>query len=523
MDGRSDRSAGAAGRESSSVGSGPADDFRDTIVARATPPGRGAIALLRVSGPGTRRLLRSLGAGRALEVPPRTVVLTSLRDPGGSGALLDRGLVTFFPGPGSYTGEDLAELGLHGGPMVVARVLDACLEAGARMAEPGEFTRRAWLEGKLDRLQVEAIQELIEAESPARHAVAVVQAEGGLTRRIEGLRQGILEVEALLAHHLDFPDEDEAPTPVGELLRALEPVVASLERLLATAPGGRLLQAGAVVVLAGRPNAGKSSLFNALLGEDRVLVTPHPGTTRDAVDALVAFGGFPFRLVDTAGLRKDAEAVEAAGIEIAHRWIRSSHVVLWCRRASEGPPSAVEWEELEALVGRPGGGSRAENRAGPAQPLDPVEEDGEGGEGKVHDRAVPQVLQVWTCVDAEDSASPGRAGGDAVDGVDGVRVSARTGEGLERLQAALIEEAFGSVSGEELQEGGILVRERHRRLVARALEEARAFAEGLEARIPAEIAALHLRAAEESLAELIGPLDSEEVLDRLFRSFCIGK
>jgi len=522
MDGRSDRSAGAAGREGSSVGSDPAHDFRDTIVARATPPGRGAIALLRVSGPGTRRLLRSLGAGRAVEAAPRTAVLTSLRDPGGSGALLDRGLVTFFPAPGSYTGEDLAELGLHGGPMVVARVLDACLEAGARMAEPGEFTRRAWLEGKLDRLQVEAIQELIEAESPARHAVAVVQAEGGLTRRIEGLRQGILEVEALLAHHLDFPDEDEAPTPVGGLVNALEPVVASLERLLATAPGGRLLQAGAVVVLAGRPNAGKSSLFNALLGEDRVLVTPHPGTTRDAVDASVAFGGFPFRLVDTAGLRKDAEAVEAAGIEIAHRWIRSAHLVLWCRRASEGPPSAVEREEVEALVRVPWAGPGPRNGGGPVAPLVPAE-DGGVGEGKVHDPAVPQVLQVWTCVDVEDSGSLQRAGGDAADGVEGVRVSARTGEGLERLQAALIEEAFGSVSGEELQEGGVLVRERHRRLVARALEEARAFAKGLEACIPAEIAALHLRAAEESLAELIGPLDSEDVLDRLFRSFCIGK
>jgi len=522
MDGRSDRSAGAAGREGSSVGFDPAGDFRDTIVARATPAGRGAVALLRVSGPGTRGLLRSLGASRAVEGPPRTAVLTSLRHPGDSGALLDRGLVTFFPAPGSYTGEDLAELGLHGGPMVVARVLDACLEAGARMAEPGEFTRRAWLEGKLDRLQVEAIQELIEAESPARHAVAVVQAEGGLTRRIEGLRQGILEVEALLAHHLDFPDEDEAPTPVGELLKALEPVVASLERLLATAPGGRLLQAGAVVVLAGRPNAGKSSLFNALLGEERVLVTPHPGTTRDAVDAQVAFGGFPFRLVDTAGLRKDAEAVEAAGIEVAHRWIRLSHLVLWCRRASEGPPSAVERAEVEALVRGSGAGPVARRGGGPATP--PVRVmDGAVGEGRVRDREGPQVLQVWTCVDAEDSVSSGGGGESAAAGLDGVRVSARTGEGLERLQAALVEEAFGSVSGEELQEGGVLVRERHRRLVARALEETRAFAEGLESRIPAEIAALHLRGAEESLAELIGPLDGEDVLDRLFRSFCIGK
>lgn len=507
MGGPSDLHSGPFGEDASSAGVGPGGDFRDTIVAQATPTGRGAIALLRISGPGTRRLLRALGASQALEARPRTAILTLLRDPEDPSSLLDRGLVTFFPAPGSYTGEDVAELGLHGGPMVVARVLGACLHAGARMAEPGEFTRRAWLEGKLDRLQVEAIQELIEAESPARHAVAMVQAEGGLTRRIEGLRQGILEVETLLAHHLDFPDEDEAPTPVRGLLAALEPVSAALERLLATAPGGRLLQGGAVVVLAGRPNAGKSSLFNALVGEDRVLVTPHPGTTRDAVDARVAFGGFPFRLVDTAGLREDAGAVEAAGIEVAQRWIRSAHMVLWCRRASDGPPGAGEREAMEALVRRPGSRSGARDV---------------GRGGGVGEDQGPSLLQVWTCVDEGSGASPGDADGALLDDF-AVRVSARTGEGLDLLQAMLIREAFGSVPGEELQQGGVLVRERHRRLVGRALEETVAFAEALASGIPAEIAALHLRGAEESLAELIGPLDEEDVLDRLFRSFCIGK
>jgi tRNA modification GTPase len=511
MDGCSDPNAdpqaGPLGGGASVVGIDGEDELRDTIVARATPAGRGAVAMLRISGPGARRLLRSLGAARVLEAPPRTAVLTPLRDPGDSGALLDRGLVTFFPAPGSYTGEDVAELGLHGGPMVVARVLDACLEAGARMAEPGEFTRRAWLEGKMDRLQVEAIQELIEAESPARHAVAVVQAEGGLTRRIEALRQGILEMEALLAHHLDFPDEDEAPTPVNGLLKALAPVRAALERLLATAPGGRLLQGGAVVVLAGRPNAGKSSLFNALLGEERVLVTPHPGTTRDAVDAMVAFGGFPFRLVDTAGLREDAEAVEAAGIEVAHRWIRSAHAVLWCRRASEGVPSAAECAAMETLVGAPGGLAGAR--------------DGGRSKGSGEGRG-PRIVQVWTCAD-EGAGVSWSAGAGALPERGGVRVSVRTGEGLDLLQETLIEEAFGSLVGEEVHEGGVLVRERHRRLVARALEETVAFAGALVSGIPAEIAALHLRGAEEALAELIGPLDEEDVLDRLFGSFCIGK
>jgi len=481
-------------------------DLRDTIVARATPPGRGAIAVLRVSGPGTRDLLRTLGAGRTLEAPPRTAVLAPLRPPGEPGVLLDRGLVTFFPAPASYTGEDMAELGLHGGPMVVAQVLEACLHAGARSAEPGEFTRRAWLEGKMDRLQVEAIQELIEAESPARHAVAILQAEGGLTRRIEELRRGLLQVEALLAHHLDFPDEDQPPTPVSGVITALEPLKAAMTRLLATAPGGGLLRSGAVVVLAGRPNAGKSSLFNALVGEERVLVSAEPGTTRDAVDAAVAFQGFPFRLVDTAGLRASAGGVEAAGIEVAHRWIRGAQLVLWCRRASEGPATDAEREEVEALVHRAGG----------------VGEVGASGAGASRVGEPPGLVRVWTCVDEEGPPSVVQRGG-SVEGDGGIGVSARTGEGLDRLQAALVRATFGSLPPEELQEGGVLVRERHRRLVAAALRETEAFGRALGEGVPADIACLHLRDAEDALVELVGPVEGEAVLDTLFRSFCIGK
>jgi len=462
---------------------------RDTIVARSTPPGRGALAVIRLSGPGVDGILGALGCGKVLEQPPRTAVLAGIRDPRPPGELLDRGIVTRFPGPGSYTGEDVAELSVHGGPVVVARVMEACRAAGARLAEPGEFTRRAWLEGKLDQLQVEAIQDLIEAESPARHAVAVYQAEGGLSRRIEALRRSLLEVEALLAHHLDFPDEDDAPTPVEEIVHRVEGAEGAMSRLLATAPGGELLREGATVVFAGRPNAGKSSLFNALVGTERALVTDEPGTTRDAVDARIELSGFPFTLVDTAGIRADAESVEAAGIEVAHRWIRSARAVLWCRRASDGPPSEGEWKEIRELAGGAGGGG---------------------------------LVLVRSCAD--------EAPGDAWDvptwaagGPGWMSVSVRSGEGLGRLGDALVNLAFGSLVGVDVGSEGVLVRERHRAALGEALRETREFAGALAAGVPAELAASHLRSAEEALAELIGTVGGEEVLDVLFRSFCIGK
>jgi tRNA modification GTPase len=309
---------------------------RDTIVARATPPGRGALALVRLSGPGVSGVLEALGAGAVLRGPARRATLVALHDPAG-GRLLDRGIVTWYPGPGSYTGEDAAELSLHGGGAVVSSVLEACLRAGARPAEPGEFTKRAWLEGKLDRLQVEAVEDLVNAESPVAHAVAVHQVEGGLSGRIGAFREALVELRALLAHHLDFPDEDDPPTPAGVLAERVEGLAGALAELAATAPVGRLLREGATVVFAGRPNAGKSSLFNALVGEERALVARTPGTTRDAVDAWVEIEGFPFRLVDTAGLRGEDEAdpVEAAGIEVARRLDPGDLVVLWCRRADE--------------------------------------------------------------------------------------------------------------------------------------------------------------------------------------------
>ncbi|MDT8342389.1 MAG: tRNA modification GTPase, partial [Longimicrobiales bacterium] len=301
----------------------------DTIAAVATAPGSGAVAVVRISGPRAGAVLRALTPGLDRLPRARTATLAEIRDPR-TGEALDQALVTWFPAPASYTGEDVAELAGHGGVLAPRLVLEAALEVGVREAEPGEFTRRAYLNGKLDLVQAEAVLDLVEGRSRALHRAALHQLERGLSERIHRLREEVIGLEALLAHHLDFPDEDEPPTAVGTVADEAEAVAGRLAALAATAPEGVLLRHGALAVLAGPPNAGKSSLLNALAGEERALVTEVPGTTRDAIEVEVSLGGYPFRLVDTAGLRVTEERVERMGIEVAERYLRSADVVLFC-------------------------------------------------------------------------------------------------------------------------------------------------------------------------------------------------
>ena len=317
----------------------------DTIAALATSPGVGAIALVRMSGPEAFEVLRALTPGRD-DPAPRTATLRSLTK-GEGGDLLDRALVTSFPRPESYTGEDMVEISCHGGWLVPRMILDACVATGARLAEPGEFTRRAVLHGKMDLVQAEAVLDLIEGRSKAQHDAALFQVERGLSRRIGELREQLVTVEAYLAHHIDFPEEDEAPVTVDRVADAADALRDALEELLETAPEGELLREGAVTVLAGPPNSGKSSLYNALLGEERAIVTDVPGTTRDALEAVISIGGFPFRLVDTAGLRDSDDQVEELGVEVARRYLDRADLVLFCVESQADLGSA----ELEFLAG----------------------------------------------------------------------------------------------------------------------------------------------------------------------------
>jgi tRNA modification GTPase len=465
-------------------GGGAAELRPDTIVARSTPPGRGAMAVIRLSGGDAGRILEDLTL--APLPPPRRAELRALRSPSG-GHALDHALVTFFPAPGSYTGEDVVEISTHGGVLVPELVLGACEALGARRATAGEFTRRAYLNGKLDLLQVEAVQDLIEGRSLAGHRAALHQLEGGLSERVVAIRQGLIRLEVLLAHHLDFPDEDEPPTPLSRIGAEATRLRGRVEGLLRLAPEGILLREGALVVLAGPPNAGKSSLFNLLVGEERAIVTPEPGTTRDAVEAMVSFDGFPFRLVDTAGLRDAPGTVEQMGVEVARRYLASAQVVLYCHPADEPWDGAGE-EFLEEMGDRPtlllrtcadrGGNSRDE--------MEPV----------------AGVLSGRQCVS--------------------LRVSSRTGEGVPELREVLGRLVFGGLE-EAGEDEPLVTRERHRSRLQRAASGIEGFRRALEEGIPADVAGVHLQDAALELEELVGTVDPEEVLEHLFASFCIGK
>jgi tRNA modification GTPase len=431
-----------------------------------------------------RRIAPGLG-----DVQPRAQRLAALRHPE-SGELLDRGLVTYFVAPASYTGEDTLEIATHGGVLTPQLVLDALLAAGARAAEPGEFTRRAYLNGKLDLLQAEAVADLIDGRSRALHRAAVHQMERGLSRRVSELRDVVIGTEALIAYSIDFPEEDEPPVPPERIQASARDVIDRIETLLATAPEGELLREGALTVLAGRPNSGKSSLFNALLGTERAIVTDIPGTTRDALEASASVDGYPFRLVDTAGLRETGDVVEGMGIEVARRYLEAADLVLFCVEA--GRP--VDADERAFMAGIP----------------------------------ADRLILVRTKSDARPlaSAAPGADAGfgfatDAGDAVP-VAVSAATGDGIGDLRRALLARAFGGILGEP-GEAPLVTRERHARALRAARDEVAAFLDAMDSMVPMEFAATHLRDAVAALEDLVGAVSVDDVLDRVFGSFCVGK
>ena len=442
----------------------------DPIVALATPPGRSALAVIRLSGVGafaiTRRCLRPFHPDR-----PRAAWRAQLRHPA-SGELIDEVLAACFPAPHSYTGHDLVEISTHGGLLVPAEAVAALVAAGARPARPGEFTRRAVLNGKLDLLQAEATADLIDAGSPAQRRRALQQLDRGLSARLAALRAELLELEALIAYEIDFPEEDEGPVSPARVTAAWRAVRERIAGLLATAPEGERLREGALLVIAGRPNAGKSSLFNALLGRERAIVTEVPGTTRDAIEAYAVIAGFPFRLVDTAGLRASDDRVEQIGIEVARQYLGAADLVLFCRDAG-CEIADVESERFVAACQAP-------------------------------------VVEVVTKVDLA-ARSP-----------DGLGVSVVTGAGLQALRARLAEAAFGRLLALGDVEP-VVTRARHRAALERALEEVDAFYVAREQQVDAVAAATHLRAAVGALDDLIGAVTPEDVLDRVFASFCVGK
>jgi tRNA modification GTPase len=447
----------------------------DTIAAVATAPGRGAVAVVRLSGPGAHEIGQRIL--RRWPKATRRATVSDVTDPA-TGALVDRVVATSYAAPASYTGEPMLELSGHGGPLAPAAVLALVVRCGARPAEPGEFTRRAVLNGKLDVLQAEGVADVVDAPTEAARRAALLQADGGLSRRIESLRSRLLDLEAMLAYEVDFPEEDDGPIAPARIATGLQQVMDDLRNLLATARIGDALQRGASVAIVGLPNAGKSSLFNALLGRRRAIVSELPGTTRDAIEALLEGSRWPLRLVDTAGLRESADAIERTGLEIGGEFLAGSDVALVC-----GDDAA----SLEQSLSRVGALTRA------------------------------TLIPVRTKCDHTPEA-PRTAGSTRI-----VRTSSVTGEGLGEL-VARIESELDQRIGTVTPGLPVVVRARHQAALEAAESELAEFASAWGAgEMPAVLAAVHLRAAVHALESLIGVVDVEDVLARIFSSFCIGK
>ncbi len=441
----------------------------DTIAAIATPAGRGGIGVVRVSGQGAPAIARAL-IGRL--PAPRKATHAVMRDAGGQ--QIEEGIAVYFAAPASYTGEPVLELQGHGSPVGLASVLAACIDAGARLAEPGEFTRRAFLNGKLDLAQAEAVADLIEASTAAAARGALRSLSGEFSTAIEALVAQLTELRALTEATLDFPEEEVDPLHREDMGRRLDATRESLELVFKSSRHGSLLRSGINVVLAGRPNVGKSSLLNRLAGEERAIVTPIPGTTRDAVRETISIEGVPLNLVDTAGLRSATDEVERLGIERTWHELGRADLVLMMLDAVSG-----RTPDDEAILAK--------------FPAD------------------ARRIVVWNKIDLVSEAA-----GAAQAGPQDVPISAKTGAGIQALREAILQAAGWDRSGESL----FVARERHLRALAEASERLRAAA-GQQDRW--EFFAEELRLAQQALSTITCEFSADVLLGEIFSRFCIGK
>ena len=460
----------------------------DLIAAIATPPGPGGVGILRLSGPGAHRaasqVFRPQGALPLDQAPDRQLLYGTLHDPAGS--LLDTGLAFISRAPHSYTGEDTAELQCHGAPVVLSLALESLYAAGARPARPGEFTQRAFLNGKLDLTQAEAVIDLIDAETPAAARQAAGQLAGALSRRVEEIYQGLTDIMAHFCAVLDYPDEDIDPFRTQQLQEALETQLAALAALLATGRRGQRLVKGVSCALIGRPNAGKSSLLNALAGYDRAIVTHIPGTTRDTIEVTVELGGFPFRLVDTAGLRESQDPIEQLGAQRSRQAMDQADLLL------------VVWDGTQPPT--------AEDQALLAQALDRAD----------------TILAV-NKADLPGYTLPARTPSTGPHSLTTVALSAKTGRGLDRLEevlAALAEAAF-PLAGQAA--GQLLTNQRQTDAVRRALEAVARAGQALAAGVTPDALLTDVEEALTALGELTGRTVREDITQRIFERFCVGK
>jgi len=454
---------------------------RDTIAAIATPYGESAIGIVRLSGEKSLEILKKIFKSPSGKIKPRYAHYGYIVNK--NGEPIDEAVVIYYKAPHSYTGEDMVEINLHGNPLILKEVLNRILEEGARLAEPGEFTKRAFLNGKLDLTQAEAVAELISAKTELARKLALNQLRGALSREIKPLREELLMLHALVESSIEFEEEDIPTIEKEDLEKRLEKILQRVDKLLQTAKTGKAIRQGIKLAIVGRPNVGKSSLFNRLLGEERAIVTDIAGTTRDYIEETVNLKGIPISLIDTAGIRETSDLVERIGVERSLQKLKEADVVLFVLDASKEKPSEEDLKLARLVEG-------------------------------VKKPTIVVLNKIDLGRKLDLSQLPLKA--ERV-----VEVSAKTGEGIEKLADVILE-----VSGVQTAEGGnIYISVRHEELLKKAkkaLENALKYLREGEFYSP-EILMLDIREASDALGEIIGEVTTEDVLGQIFSTFCIGK
>ncbi len=448
----------------------------DTIAAIATAPGRGGIGVVRLAGPealaiagSMLRLKHELSAGRA--------VFAELIEPA-TGERIDEAVVTFFAKPHSYTADDVVEISAHGAPVVLRHMVELATAAGARLAEPGEFTMRAFLNGRIDLTQAEAVRDLIESQTLYQAKVAAQQLEGALSKRLQPIKKKLVDLVAVMEAGIDFAEDDVAVLPAKDILARLEDVRAPLDQLRNSFSYGKIVHEGLTLAIVGRPNVGKSSLFNRLVERERAIVTATPGTTRDLVTETVALGGIPIRLIDTAGIRHSTDEAESIGIRKSREALSEADLVLVVLDSTQG----IYPEDRQLLE-------------------------------------AASIRRALAVANKSDLAPDARI---AVDGFKVFQTSAFTGSGIDDLRAAILEQVSGA-AGHGEHETGFLTNVRHQRLVEESLTSLDAAAHAVRNKVPHEMIMLDLYGALRPLDAITGETTTDDILNLIFSSFCIGK
>jgi tRNA modification GTPase len=482
----------------------------DTIVAIATPPGRGGIGVVRLAGPDAKkialpmlRLKHDLEPGHAvfgeLVEPADEPVGTAAQSAAGR---IDEVVVTYFTKPHSYTTDDIVEISTHGSPVILRHVVELAMARGVRLAEPGEFTMRAFLNGRIDLTQAEAVRDLIESQTLYQAKIAAQQLEGALSRRLQPIKQELVELIATLEAGIDFAEDDISVLPADQILQRVAAIRAPLEDLAASFAYGKIVHEGLTLAIVGRPNVGKSSLFNRLVERERAIVTATPGTTRDLVSETVAIGGIPIKLVDTAGIRRALDEAESIGIRKSMEALADADLVLVVFDSSQ-PLTNEDKDLLGQVAGRPAIAvankcDLINHHVGTAAPGCPA--------------AQSPVDPRGDCLAGAEDLTGGRVQ---------VRTSATTGEGIPELRSEILRHVGGEANAQT--ETGFLTNLRHQERVRESVTALAAARAAIDSKVPHEMLLLDLYSALRALDEITGATTTDDILNLIFSTFCIGK